>query len=944
MPIGDPSRSDQEYVWISNASNLPLFVERVYPGLESARKALNVNVRIAGPTAVDLAAFITTVDAECTKNPAGVIVVGGWDDALASEVDKCIDKQVPTIVTDGDLPMSKRLTYLGTNWYNLGYQHGQYQCRYHAEAGLQSGQIGTISFLAASNFIQARQGLRDALAKECPGVEVVADEESGTNVEQVAANTAAIIQGHPDLTGMVGFDSEAGPGIVRAVTESGKAGQIIITSNEAGRDFLNTIKDGTVKMINMEKYETMDFFGVLYLYTFHNDIIRNLNMDHWLQNPLPAIGDSGLIFVTADNVDTILEATDPASPKAAPAGLDVPFGDPSRSDQEYVWISNASNLPLFVERVYPGLESARKALNVNVRIAGPTAVDLAAFITTVDAECTKNPAGVIVVGGWDDALASEVDKCIDKQVPTIVTDGDLPMSKRLTYLGTNWYNLGYQHGQYQCRYHAEAGLEAGEIGTISFLAASNFIQARQGLRDALAAECPDVEVVADEESGTNVEQVAANTAAIIQGHPDLTGMVGFDSEAGPGHCARRHRVRQGRPDHHHLERGRPRLPEHDQGRHGQDDQHGEVRDDGLLRRLVSLHLPQRHHPQPEHGSLAAEPAAGDRRLGLDLRHRGQCRHDPRGDERHRVTSASRPRTLREHRALPGTHAWRRRTRSACLASRVGLERDRHLLSKRRQRGRRRMERRFAGKVALVTGATNGIGRATAVRLAAEGALVGVNQKPTGDPSETLRLVKETGGEAFPVVADMRDPDAVTAMVHEVARRGGRLDYVVSNAAINPFMTWDATSIEDFDRLFETNVRGTWVVCTEAAKQMVKEGHGGAVVMVSSISAHVGAPEQVAYCGTKGAISMLGKALGAVLGKHGIRVNVVEPGAVATNMSAPMFDMPDVMKYYLERIALHRIADPSELAATIAFLLSDDASYVTSATLLVDAGFIVNAEL
>ena len=108
---------------------------------------------------------------------------------------------------------------------------------------------------------------------------------------------------------MVGFDSEAGPGIVRAVTEAGKAGQIIVTSNEAGRDFLNTIKDGTVKMINMEKYETMDFFAVFYLYTFHNDIIRNLNMDHWVQNPLPAIGDSGLIFVTADNVDTILAAT-----------------------------------------------------------------------------------------------------------------------------------------------------------------------------------------------------------------------------------------------------------------------------------------------------------------------------------------------------------------------------------------------------------------------------------------------------------------------------------------------------------------------------------------------------------------------------------------------------------------------------------------------------------
>ncbi|MFT3989302.1 SDR family NAD(P)-dependent oxidoreductase [Aestuariivirga sp.] len=255
-----------------------------------------------------------------------------------------------------------------------------------------------------------------------------------------------------------------------------------------------------------------------------------------------------------------------------------------------------------------------------------------------------------------------------------------------------------------------------------------------------------------------------------------------------------------------------------------------------------------------------------------------------------------------------------------------------------------MKARFTGKVALVTGATTGIGQATAVRLASEGALVAVNRKPDTSADETLRMIKDAGGEAFAIAADMRDPLAVKAMVAEVAKRAGRLDCIVSNAAINPFMTWDETSIDDFDNLFETNVRGAWVVCTEGARQMMAEGHGGAIVMISSISAHVGAPTQVAYCGTKGAISMLGKALGSVLGKHGIRVNVIEPGAVRTNMSASMFEQPDVMKYYLERIALGRVGEPSELAAAIAFLLSDDASYVTSATLLVDAGFIVNAEL
>ncbi len=255
-----------------------------------------------------------------------------------------------------------------------------------------------------------------------------------------------------------------------------------------------------------------------------------------------------------------------------------------------------------------------------------------------------------------------------------------------------------------------------------------------------------------------------------------------------------------------------------------------------------------------------------------------------------------------------------------------------------------MEKRFVGKVAFVTGATTGIGQATAVRLAAEGAVVGVNRRTTDDPTETLRRIKDVGGEGFPVVADVRDPGQVVRMVEEVARQGGRLDFVVSNAGINPFMKWNETTVEQFDALSETNFRGTWLVCTEGAKQMIKEGHGGAICCTSSLSAYVGSPSQVAYCGTKAGVSMLVKALGAVLGEHGIRINAIEPGCIDTPMAASLLADPPALKYYEERIALHRVGKPEEMASIIAFLLSDDASYLTCTTVLADAGFIVNAEL
>lgn len=252
--------------------------------------------------------------------------------------------------------------------------------------------------------------------------------------------------------------------------------------------------------------------------------------------------------------------------------------------------------------------------------------------------------------------------------------------------------------------------------------------------------------------------------------------------------------------------------------------------------------------------------------------------------------------------------------------------------------------RFDGKVALVTGATRGIGQACAVQLAKEGAIVAINHRTTGNPSTTLGKIAALGGKAFPVEADMRKPDQVVKMVETTALQAGRLDYLVSNAAINPLLKWEETTIEQYDEIQEINLRGTWVVCQAAAKEMIREGHGGAIVTVSSISAWVAAREQTVYCATKAGIWMLSKALGQVLGPHGIRVNSVLPGAILTDMSGPLLDpSAAARKYYEDRTPLGRVAEPEEVASVVAFLLSDEAKYVNSAELLIDGGFVANVE-
>jgi NAD(P)-dependent dehydrogenase (short-subunit alcohol dehydrogenase family) len=251
-----------------------------------------------------------------------------------------------------------------------------------------------------------------------------------------------------------------------------------------------------------------------------------------------------------------------------------------------------------------------------------------------------------------------------------------------------------------------------------------------------------------------------------------------------------------------------------------------------------------------------------------------------------------------------------------------------------------MTKQFEGKVALVTGAASGIGRASALAFARNGATTVVADIVVEGGEETVRLIEAAGGEALFVRTDVAQAAEVETLLQKIVEHYGRLDYAHNNAGIEGVgaPTADCTE-ENWDRTIAINLKGVWLCMKYEIRQMLKQGDG-AIVNTASVAGLIGVPGGSAYCAAKGGVVQLTRTAALEYATAGVRVNAVCPGAIRTPMVERLVaDRPEVEASLIAREPIGRLGKPEEIADVVVWLCSDAASFVTGVAMPVDGGWV-----
>ena len=243
-----------------------------------------------------------------------------------------------------------------------------------------------------------------------------------------------------------------------------------------------------------------------------------------------------------------------------------------------------------------------------------------------------------------------------------------------------------------------------------------------------------------------------------------------------------------------------------------------------------------------------------------------------------------------------------------------------------------------GKVALVTGGSRGIGRSIALQFADAGADVVVSSRKLPDLEKVADEIKKMGRRSLAVSAHNAKMEDLKNLIARVKEEFGRLDILVNNAVANPVMA-DVLHMEEapFDLIMNANIKGYYFLSQAAAKMMVEQGTGGAIINIASVGGIFVTPGLGPYCISKAAIIMMTRCLAVELGSHKIRVNCIAPGIVQTKFSEALWSNEKLMAEYLKTMPLGKIGQSEEISRTALYLASDASSFMTGSTLIIDGG-------
>jgi glucose 1-dehydrogenase len=251
--------------------------------------------------------------------------------------------------------------------------------------------------------------------------------------------------------------------------------------------------------------------------------------------------------------------------------------------------------------------------------------------------------------------------------------------------------------------------------------------------------------------------------------------------------------------------------------------------------------------------------------------------------------------------------------------------------------------KLSSKVAIITGASSGIGQAIAITMAREGASVVIDYVGSSDgANQTVQRIEGAGGKALAVAADVSQPDQVTALVQQAVQTFGRLDIFVNNAGIEYKHPITEFPLDQWNKIIAVNLTGPFLCAQAAAKQLIAQGGGGRIINISSIHQDLPMVNNAPYCASKGGLRMLMRTIAVELAPQGITVNNIGPGAIFTPIDADVQANPEMEKALMAEIPLGRWGKPEEVANLAVFLASDDASYITGSTYYIDGGMLRQA--